>query len=314
MNWIEIAVMVVQAAVLILISPLITGIIRKFKAKMQNRKGASIFQPYRDLKKLLQKEAVVSHNASFLFRMIPYICLTSMLLLAVMTPVFYTEVLAPYSDVIAMVYIFTMFRFAMVLGGLEGGSAFGGMGSSREVMMSVLIEPALLLSLMTLPAMTGAGFDISVISHSINSTGAAAISPALLLAGASFVITMVAENTRVPFDNPDTHLELTMVHEGMILEYSGKDLAIMEGASMIRLTIFMTLLGTLFFPWGTAMTLGVLEMGIAVVTLLIKLVAIAFGIALLESTVAKMRVFRMPNMLTASFAISLIAMVSLYVL
>ncbi len=314
MNITELAVMIIQVVALILISPLITGIIRKIKALMQNKVGASIFQPYRDLRKLMRKESVISKNASFLFRIIPLICITSMLLLAAMTPFIYTRVLAPYADVIAMVYIFTMFRFAMVLGGLEGGSTFGGMGSSREVMMSVLVEPALLISIMTLAAMTGAGFDITDISMSIISSGALAISPALLLAGTSFIITMVAENTRVPFDNPDTHLELTMVHKGMLIEYSGKGLAIMEMASMLRLTIFMTLLGTLFFPWGTAMTLSLADLAISVVAISVKLLVIAFGIALLESTVAKLRVFRMPNMLTVSFALSLMAMISLYVL
>ncbi len=314
MNFIELFVMIVQAVALILISPLVAGIIKKIKALMQNKVGASIFQPYRDLRKLMRKESVVSKNSSFLFRIIPLICITSMVLLAGMTPFIYTKVIAPYSDVIAMVYIFTMFRFAMVLGGLEGGSTFGGMGSSREVMMSVLVEPALLISIMTLAAMTGVGFDITDISMSIIGLGALAISPALLLAGTSFIITMVAENTRVPFDNPETHLELTMVHKGMLIEYSGKGLAMMEMASMLRLTIFMALLGTLFFPWGTAVTLSISSLAIAVVAISIKMLAIAFGIALLESTVAKLRVFRMPNMLTVSFALSLMAMISLYVL
>lgn len=314
MNITEISVMIAQVAIIIAVSPLITGIIRKMKAFMHHKKGASIFQPYRDLKKLFRKESVVSEDSSFLFRIIPLICITSMLLLAAMTPFIYTGVIAPYSDVIAMVYIFTMFRFAMVLGGLEGGSVFGGMGSSREVMMSVLIEPALLIAIMSLSAMTGAGFDITAISESMIAAGAVAISPALLLAGTSFVITMVAENTRVPFDNPDTHLELTMVHEGMVIEYSGKDLGLMELSSMLRLTIFMTLLGTLFFPWGTAVTLSVVGLVVAFVVIIVKLLVIAFGIALLESTIAKMRLFNIPNMLTASFALSLMAMISLYIL
>ena len=314
MNIAEIVVTIIQFAVLIAISPLVTGIIRKMKALMRNKKGASIFQPYRDLRKLFRKESVFSESTSFLFRLIPLICITSMILLAAMTPFIYTGVIAPYADVIAMVYIFTMFRFAMVIGGLEGGSTFGGMGSSREVMMSVLIEPALLIAIMSLSAMTGAGFNISDISSSIIAAGALAISPALLLAGASFVITMVTENTRVPFDNPDTHLELTMVHEGMLLEYSGKGLAMMEMSSMLRLTIFMTLLGTLFFPWGTAAALTISGILIAIVTITLKLLVIAFGIALLESTIAKMRLFSVPNMLTASFALALLAMISLYVL
>lgn len=314
MNIAEIIVMIAQVAILIAISPLITGIIRKIKAFMRHKKGASIFQPYRDLRKLFRKDSVVSKDSSFIFKIIPLVCITSMLLLAAMTPFIYTGVIAPYSDVIAMVYIFTMFRFAMVLGGLEGGSTFGGMGSSREVMMSVLIEPALLIAIMSLSVMTGAGFDITAISESMIAAGAVAISPALLLAGTSFVITMVAENTRVPFDNPDTHLELTMVHEGMVIEYSGRDLGLMELSSMLRLTIFMVLLGTLFFPWGIAVTLSAVSLITAFIVIIVKLLAIAFGIALLESTIAKMRLFSVPNMLTASFALSLMAMISLYIL
>ncbi len=314
MNVFEIIVAVLQVAAMLLAAPLVTGIIKKIKAKMQHRVGASILQPYRDLRKLMRKETVVSESASPMFRVIPYICMLSMVLLALMVPFVYSKVLSPYSDLIAMVYIFTMFRFAMVLGGLEGGSTFGGMGSSREVMMSILIEPALLLSIMTLSAITHAGFNVSAITEAMCSMGALAIGPALLLAGSSFVITMVAENARVPFDNPDTHLELTMVHEGMILEYSGRGLAMMEYSSMLRLMLFMTMMGTLFFPWGVATTLDPLALLIALVTITLKLLLFAFVIAFIESTVAKMRLFKIPNLLTASFTLSLLAMISLYVL
>lgn len=314
MNVFEIIVAILQVAAMLLAAPLVTGIIKKIKAKMQHRVGASILQPYRDLRKLMRKETVVSESASPMFRVIPYICMLSMVLLALMVPFVYSKVLSPYSDLIAMVYIFTMFRFAMVLGGLEGGSTFGGMGSSREVMMSILIEPALLLSIMTLSAITHAGFNVSAITEAMCSMGALAIGPALLLAGSSFVITMVAENARVPFDNPDTHLELTMVHEGMILEYSGRGLAMMEYSSMLRLMLFMTMMGTLFFPWGVATTLDPLALLIALVTITLKLLLFAFVIAFIESTVAKMRLFKIPNLLTASFTLSLLAMISLYVL
>lgn len=314
MNVFEIIVAILQVAAMLLAAPLVTGIIKKLKAKMQHRVGASILQPYRDLRKLMRKETVVSESASPMFRVIPYICMLSMVLLALMVPFVYSKVLSPYSDLIAMVYIFTMFRFAMVLGGLEGGSTFGGMGSSREVMMSILIEPALLLSIMTLSAITHAGFNVSAITEAMCSMGALAIGPALLLAGSSFVITMVAENARVPFDNPDTHLELTMVHEGMILEYSGRGLAMMEYSSMLRLMLFMTMMGTLFFPWGVATTLDPLALLIALVTITLKLLLFAFVIAFIESTVAKMRLFKIPNLLTASFTLSLLAMISLYVL
>lgn len=314
MNIIEVILMLLQAIALMLVSPLITGIIRKMKAKMQHRVGASVFQPYRDIRKLLRKETVMSESASPLFKVIPYICMVSMILLALMVPLVYSKVISPYNDIIAMVYIFTMFRFAMVLGGLEGGSTFGGMGSSREAMMSVLIEPALLLSIMTLSAITQAGFSVSAITETMCSMGALALSPALILAGSSFVITLVAENARVPFDNPDTHLELTMVHEGMILEYSGRDLAMMEYSSMLRLTLFMTMMGTLFFPWGIATSLDPIALLISLAAITAKLMIMAFVIAVLESTVAKMRLFKIPNLLTASFTLSLLAMISLYVL
>lgn len=314
MTTMELAVVIIQALTLILIAPLVTGIIKKLKAKMQHRIGSSIFQPYRDIRKLLLKETVMSESATPLFRLIPYICMVSMVLLALMVPFIYYKVASPFSDLIAMVYIFTMFRFAMVLGGLEGGSTFGGMGSSREVMMSILIEPALLLSIMTLSAITHAGFSVSAITENMCNMGALALGPALLLAGSSFVITMVAENARVPFDNPDTHLELTMVHEGMILEYSGRGLAMMEYSSMLRLTLFMTMMGTLFFPWGIATTLDLPALLLSVFTVILKLLLFAFLIALIESTVAKMRLFKIPNLLTASFTLSLLAMISLYVL
>ena len=248
----EIIVELGQALLLILISPLMYGIVSKFKALMQRRVGASIFQPYRDLRKLFARNEATSKDCSWLFRGIPYVCMASMIVLALVVPFFFTGVLAPFGDLITVVYIFTLYRFSMVLGGLEGGSTFGGMGSSREMMMSVLIEPALLLSIATIAVMSGAGTDMGSVSEAIVKMGVAALSPALILAAASFLITLLAENARIPFDNPTTHLELTMVHEAMILEYSGRGLAMMELSSMMRLTIFMAMMGSLFLPWGIA--------------------------------------------------------------
>lgn len=300
MNWIELIVMIIQALTIALFAPFVIGFIRKVEARMQHRVGSSMFQPYRDLWKLVHKESVISKSASSLFKVIPYICMAGTLMIVIMVPFVYTGVLSPYRDTIAMVYLFTMVRFALVLGGLEGGSTFGGMGSSRESMMSVLVEPALLLAIMTLGA--------------LNSMGPLELCPALLLAGASFVITTIAEGGRVPFDNPATHLELTMVHEGMVLEYSGRKLMLMEYSGMIRFVLLMTMLGTLFFPWGIATTLDPLALLIALITILIKILLFAFAIAVIESTVAKMRLFKLPNLLTASFTLSLLAMISLYVL
>lgn len=304
----------IQAIILIAISPLITGLIRKFKAMMQHRIGSSIIQPYRDILKLFRKDSVISESTSWMFRLIPYICLSSMILIALMIPFMFTEIIAPYGDLIALVYLFTLYRFAMVLGGLEGGSCFGGMGSSREMMMSVLIEPALLLSIMAIAVLSGGGTDISSIPTMLCDMGFVAFCPALILAASSFIITMLAENARIPFDNPSTHLELTMVHEAMLLEYSGRDLGMMELSAEMRLTIFMAMLSSLFFPWGIATTTAPFDLFMGFVVVMVKMIAIAFMIALLESSWTKSRLFKTPNLLTASFVLSLLAMVSLYIL
>lgn len=310
----EVVLELVQAVVLIAIAPLMSGIVSKFKALMQRRVGASIFQPYHDLVRLFRKDSVVSRNCSWLFRAIPYVCMASMVVLAMMTPFIYTGVLAPFGDLITVVYLLTMFRFAMVLGGLEGGSTFGGMGSSREMMMSVLIEPALLLAISTLAVISGAGTDMGDISSAISEAGLAIVGPALILAGASFMMTLLAENARIPFDNPTTHLELTMVHEAMLLEYSGRGLGMMELSSMVRLTIFMAMLGSLFFPWGIALDLSAAGIAVSVVTMTLKMVLVAFLLALVESTMCKSRLFKTPNLLTVSFTLSLLALISLYIL
>jgi formate hydrogenlyase subunit 4 len=305
---------IIQAVAMIAASPLFAGILGMLKARMQHRKGNSIFQPYYDLIKLFRKDETVSESASWLFRFVPYVCMGSMLLVSLMVPFFFSTVAAPYGDLIALVYIFTLYRFMMVLGGLEGGSVFGGMGSSREMMMSVLIEPALLLSIMALAGLTGVGTDISATPGAILGMGIAAITPALVLAAASFFITMMAENARVPFDNPTTHLELTMVHEGMLIEYSGRGLGLMNLSSMLRLTMFMTILGSMFFPWGIATEAAAVPLLIGFAVIMAKLLAGVFAIALIESCIAKYRLFRLPNLLTVSFALSLLAMISLYIL
>lgn len=309
-----IAVEILQTILLIAIAPLMAGIVSKLKAGMQNRPGSSVLQPYRDLIKLCRKDRVVSGSCSWIFRAVPIVCMSSMLILAAMTPFVYTGVLAPYGGLVTVVYMFTMYRFAMVLGGLEGGSTFGGMGSSREMMMSVLIEPALLLGIATLAVLSGAGTDMGDISEAIASMGMAAVGPALILAACSFMITLLAENARIPFDNPTTHLELTMVHEAMLLEYSGRDLAMMEYSSMLRMTIFMAMLGSLFLPWGISTTGDPASLVLGLVLAMAKMLAIAFVVALVESVLCKSRLFKVPNLLTVSFALSLIAMISLYIL
>jgi len=297
----------------LLLSPLLTGVIRKVKSWMQCRQGPSVLQPYRDIWKLLRKSTVASREASWLFLVIPYVCLGAMVCLAVMVPVFTTGPSGGVGDMVAVIYVLGLFRFMMVLGGLEGGSSFGGMGSSRELMISAIVEPTLLLSIFSVAAISGTT-DLSAISEHFAGLGPNGLSPTLFLASAAIFISLMAENSRVPFDNPATHLELTMVHEGMLLEYSGRELAMMEMASYVRLTMFMVILSNVFFPWGIALGTGAGQLAIGVAAIALKLLALSISVALVESVMAKMRLFRLPNLLTISFTLSLLAVMSYYIL
>lgn len=297
----------------LLLSPLLTGVIRKVKAWMQGRQGPSVLQPYLDLGKLLRKSTVASQEASWLFLMIPYVCLGAMVCLAVMVPVFTAGPSGGVGDMVAVIYVLGLFRFMMVLGGLEGGSSFGGMGSSRELMISAIVEPTLLLSIFSVAAISGTT-DLSAISNYFAGLGPNGLSPTLFLASAAIFISLMAENSRVPFDNPATHLELTMVHEGMLLEYSGRELALMEMASYVRLTMFMVILSNIFFPWGIALGMGACELAVGVTAIALKLLLLSVSVALVESVMAKMRLFRLPNLLTISFTLSLLAVMSYYIL
>lgn len=302
-----------QLLLILAFAPLIVGLIRKTKAEMQGRKGPPVLQPYRDLYKLFRKDEEVSEHASWLFFVAPYICVGSMILAASMVPVIHTLVIGPGSDLILILYLMMLSRVMLVLSSLEGGSSFGGMAGSRETMLSALIEPALLLSVFALVALSGSA-ELGAISTFINNNGFLIVGPTLLLAGASFCITLMAENARMPFDNPATHLELTMVHEGMILEYSGKGLALMEYASWLKLTVFMVILMNGFFPWGIAIQLSLIPLLISLLALSLKLGIVIVLISLLESRMAKMRLFRLPNLLTASFILALLAMMTFYIL
>jgi len=305
---------ILQSLLIILFAPMFTGMIRKLKAMAQQRQGCGTLQPYRDIAKLFRKDEVVSEDASYLFRLIPYVCLATMLTFALVIPFFFNKIAFPYIDLVTIVCLFSLARFMTILGGLEGGSPFGQMGSSRELMMSVLVEPALLLSMMALASIADVGTDVSGIPVAIHDLGLLAISPALILAASSFFITILAENCRIPFDNPSTHLELTMIHEGMCIEYSGRGLAMMEMATMIKLLVCSLIISTMFFPWGLSFTMGPLDLILGFITTVVKLLLIALAIALIESTLSKYRLFRLPNLLTASFTLSFLAMISIYIL
>jgi formate hydrogenlyase subunit 4 len=313
MEFLHSVLIVSQAAFIVAIAPLITGVIRKMKAIMQSRRGPGILQPYYDLYKLFRKESVVSKDASWIFSLTPYVCIGAVLVGALMVPAFVTLSLGFVGDLIMVVYMLGMMRFFMALAALDTGSAFGGMGSSREMTLSAIAEPTMLLSILTLALIAGTT-SLGDISSQLALHGPELVRPSLFLAFAALFIATLAENARVPVDNPSTHLELTMIHEGMILEYSGKNLALMELASMAKLSMFLAILASVFIPWGIATTTDAASIALGIVALLAKMLAMAAVIAYIESSTSKMRLFRVPNLLTVSFTLGLLAVMSYYIL
>lgn len=302
-----------QFLLILAIAPLVTGIIRKAKALMQSRRGPSVLQPYRDLGKLLSKGSVVSNDASWLFTITPYVCIAAVTVAALLVPVMYAGTFGFLGDLIVLIYLLAMMRFFMALAALDTGSAFGGMGSSREMYISSIVEPTMLLSIFAMALVAGTT-SLASISENIASSGLDLVSPALFLAAAAFFIATLAENARLPFDNPSTHLELTMIHEAMLLEYSGKQLALMEMASMTKLVIFLAILSNVFFPWGIATGAEPLAVVVGALLFLAKIMLLALVIAMIESSISKMRLFRLPNLLTGAFMLALLAVISYYIL
>lgn len=288
------------------VAPLCIGIVKKIKARFQNRIGADIFQPYRDLWKLLHKDEVISEDASWIFRFSPYLIFAITLVLGasipIITAIFSSTVL---SDLLTIIYLIALGTFFLALSGLDTGNAFGGFGSSREMTMGALTEGGLLFSLLAL-GFSAHSTNLFVITGTL--AHAEAFSIPTYLAFGAFIIAMLAETARFPFDNPATHLELTMIHEAMILEYSGKRLALMEWASANKFLIFMTLGANVFFPWGLTNLPDIRSVFLAMGILLLKILVLCIFVAILESTMAKFRFFRLPDLLLTSFILSMVAM------
>lgn len=288
------------------LSPLIIGIVRKIKAKFQNRTGASIFQPYRDLWKLFHKDEVISEDASWIFKFAPYLIYSVTIILGASIPLFTTVFHGNLvSDLLVVTYLIALASFFLALAGMDVGSAFGGFGSSREMTVAALTEGGLIFSMLAL-AFAAHSTNLFVIAETISSLSFFAFAPIILAFGA-FIITMLSETARFPFDNPATHLELTMIHEAMILEYSGKRLALIEWASANKFLIFLSLGSNLFFPWGMALTAGLADILIALFLFAIKILILSIFVAVLESCIAKFRFFRLPDLLFTSFILSIIA-------
>ena len=306
---------VAQLIVLLAVSPFIVGLIRKVKARLQIRRGASVFQPYSDLAKLFRKQPVVSTTTSWVFTGTPYIVFASTLAAGLLIPVFASKTpLAFAGNIIALVYLLALGTFFLILAGLDAGSAFGGMGSSREAIVASLTEPAMILSIFAI-ALTAGSTNLNTIVHKTALLEGIVIdpSPHLMALAALFIVT-IAETGRVPVDNPATHLELTMIHEAMILEYSARYLALVEWASGLKLLVFLTLITNIFAPWGIATSTEPVALGIGLATYLMKVSGLAVLIGVLESMFAKLRLFRVTDLLGVAFILALLGLVFFYVL
>ena len=302
---------ILQIVVIVGLSPLVKGFINKMEARIQCRRGPSLFQPYYNLVKLLQKDVVVSETASWIFRATPYVTFVSILLIALLVPVLSSQVPLNFiGDIILIIYLFALGRFFLALSSLDTGSAFGGMGSSREMTISSMAEPAMMLSIFTVSLTVGSTNLSNITGTLLNYKS---LNPSLLLAFAAFVIVIIAETGRIPVDNPFTHLELTMIHEGMILEFSGRYLALIEWASSMKLLLLLTILVNTFFPWGITTGFSFPGLIISFALYLVKIGFFALAIVILESSLAKVRLFRIPNLLGTSFILSLLAIISFYV-
>jgi len=307
MDWAPFLSQLNQTLLAVLLAPLLLGWVNQCRAWLQNRTGPGVTQPYRLLRKLLEKDAVLAHNASWLFRLAPYVVFACMVLAASIVPLVATDLpFARAADVIALVGLFALARVAMALAAMDVGTAFGTLGSRREMLIASLAEPALLMVFFT-PALIGGSTSLTTIVDSI-AHRELHLYPSLAFAAVAFVMVLLAENARVPVDNPATHLELTMVHEAMILEYSARHLALLEWAHALKLMVYLAIGITLFLPWGIAQAGDWAMLPIALAALAAKLALLGAGLALLETVSAKMRIFRVPEFLGMAFMLAVLGM------
>lgn len=310
-----IALTLAQAIVLIALSPAIVGLIRKVKARLQCRRGAGIFQPYADLRKLFRKQPVVSTTTSWIFTATPYILFASTMTAGLLVPVFASQMPLNFAgNIIAFVYLLALGTFFLILAGLDAGSVFGGMGSSREAIVASLTEPAMIMAIFAI-ALTAGSTNLSTIVHKTALLEGIVTDPAShVMALAALFIVALAETGRVPVDNPATHLELTMIHEAMVLEYSGRYLALVEWASGIKLLVFLTLIANVFVPWGIATSVTPAALSIGLTVYVAKVAGLALLIGTIECMFAKLRLFRITDLLGVAFILALLGLLFFYIL
>lgn len=307
MTWTGVLSQLLEIALAIALAPLLSGWVNQWRAWLQNKSAPSIWQPYRTLHKLFVKESVVADNASRLFRTAPYVVFGCMTLACGIIPTISTDLpLAPAADAIALVGLFALARVFISLAAMDVGTAFGTMGARREMLIGFLAEPALLMVLFSaslISKSTSLPMIVETLAHR-----ELTIYPGLAFAGVAFTMVSLAENARVPVDNPATHLELTMIHEALILEYSGRHLALVEWAASLKLFAYSCIGLALFFPWGVAEAHAPQAMLLALPALVLKLSIGGFLLAMLETLSAKMRIFRVPEFLASAFLLAVIGM------
>jgi formate hydrogenlyase subunit 4 len=308
-----IAIELIQLLMLLFLSPAFTGWVKVVKCRMQGRTSPGMLQPYRDIRRLFTKDVVLADNASWLFRVTPYIVFGVTVMAGGVIPLISVDLpLAATADIIALVMLFAIVRFFTALSGMDIGTAFGGMGASREMMISSLAEPAMLMAVFTVSLASSSTSLTQMVT--VMSGNAFMIRPSLAFSLIAFILIALAETGRIPVDNPATHLELTMIHEAMILEYSGRYLALIEWAGMMKLTIYFSLGIAAFLPWGIAGSGEPLSLLIRALFFAAKLMVGGVVMVLIETGLAKMRIFRLPDYLGSAFLLATLGMIAFFIL
>jgi formate hydrogenlyase subunit 4 len=306
---VAIAIGALQVVVVVAMAPVVAGVMRTIRSRMEGRTGPTPLQPWRDLRKLLRKERLITQQASWVFVFAPLVLVASTLAVAAVIPtVATTSLLGDSVDLIGVVYLLLTGTVVLGLAGLDTGTAFGGMGSSRGMTIAALAEPAALLAIFAVSLRAGSS-SLANIAETTLADPAGLASPATLFAFGAVTVVTLAEAGRLPIDNPSTHLELTMVHEAMVLEYAGPDLGLIEFAGQLRLTLFLSLICSLFIPWGMATTGAAAAIGVGLVAWSVKVLFLAAGVAVFEVGLAKLRLFRVPELLAAAFILSFLAVI-----
>jgi formate hydrogenlyase subunit 4 len=307
-------VALMQVMLVVAGAPLLVGGMRRVRSRLEGRVGAPVTQPWRDLRKLRSKQRIVPASASWVFSAAPLVMVATAGLAAAIVPFVSTRsALDEAGDLFAVVYLLLLGTVFLALAGLDTGTAFGGMGASREMTIAALAEPTLLVAICALSVTAGTSNLGGIVASTLDHPGTI-VAPAGLLAFGALAVVTLAETGRLPVDNPSTHLELTMIHEAMVLEYAGPDLALVELASHMRLVVFLGLLANLFCPWGIATTTQPLDLAAATVVVGLKVVTLGGAVAALEVFVAKLRLFKVPELLAASFVLAVLAVTSSFYL